>query len=212
MENQKSKNKLFSFIKRHPIIFNLIMVVVAFFAVCYVALFGLDIFTEHGKTEVVPDVRNLPAAEAVRVLHNAGFNCEVTDSLYNDCYNLGAVVEQSPKAGAEVKSHRTIYVTVNYSSPRTIMLPNLTDYFERQGLSMLQGLGFGSVNVEYVTSPYRGLILEMLVDGRQMEPGTRVLPSVSITLRVGDGNELPDSTSMDDFIDPYAVDSVDIFL
>ncbi len=208
----EKQNKFIAFVKRHPIIVNLVLVVVAFFAVCYAALFGLDIFTEHGKTVAVPDVRNMSAVEAARVLHNAGFNCEVTDSLYNDRYDLGAVVEQTPKAGAEVKSHRTIYVTVNYSSPRTIMLPNLADYSERQGLSMLQGLGFGRVEVEYVASPYRGLILGVLVDGRQMEPGTRVLPSVSITLRVGDGNELPDSTAMEDFIDPYAGDDADIFL
>ncbi len=200
-----------SFIKKHPIIFNLCLIVLAFFAICYAALLGLDIFTEHGKTVTVPDVRNWPLSDAVNVLRRAGFNCEVTDSIYNDTYNLGAVVEQSPKANAEVKSNRTIYVTVNYSTPRTISLPNLVDYSERQGLSMLQGLGFNDVEVEYTSSPYRGLILDILVDDREVEPGTKVLPSVKITMRVGDGNEVPDSIT-DTFIDPYATDSTDVFL
>lgn len=207
-------NKIISFIKAHPIIFNMCLIVVAFFVVCYAALYALDLFTEHGKTLKVPDVRNLQLADAVNVLHRAGFNCEVTDSLYNDRYNLGAVVEQSPKANADAKSKRTIYVSVNYSTPRTITLPNLADYSERQGLSMLQGLGFNSVEVSYVPSPYKGLIIDVLVDGRQMEPGTKVLPSVGIELRVGDGNGVPDSIASgeDDFIDPYAEDSDDIFL
>ena len=207
-------NKIISFIKAHPIIFNMCLIVVAFFVVCYAALYALDLFTEHGKTLKVPDVRNLQLADAVNVLHRAGFNCEVTDSLYNDRYNLGAVVEQSPKANADAKSKRTIYVSVNYSTPRTITLPNLADYSERQGLSMLQGLGFNSVEVSYVPSPYKGLIIDVLVDGKQMEPGTKVLPSVGIELRVGDGNGVPDSiaSGKDDFIDPYAEDSDEIFL
>ena len=207
----KDTNNLFSFVKRHPIIFNFCLIVVAFFAVSYAALFFLDIFTEHGKTVTVPDVRNMPVAEAENVLHRAGFNVEVTDSLYNEQYNLGAVVEQTPKANAEAKSHRTIYLSINYSTPRTITLPNLADYSERQGLSMLQGLGFNSVEVVYVPSPYKGLILNVLVDGYQVDPGTRVLPTVKITLNVGNGDEVTDSLS-NDFIDPYSVDSTEIFL
>ncbi len=185
----ETNNKIVSFFKRHPIIFNLSLIVLALFVVCYAALFCLDIFTEHGKTVKVPDVRNLSLSEATSVLHSAGFNCEVTDSMYNENYNLGAVVDQSPKANSEVKSNRTIYVSINYSSPRTILLPNLADYSERQGVSMLQGLGFSNVEVVYVTSPYKGLILGVSVDDRQVEPGTRVLPSANIKLRVGDGNE-----------------------
>lgn len=207
------ENRIISFIKRHPIIFNLCLIVVAFFVVSYAALFGLDIFTEHGKTVTVPDVRNLSQAEAESVLRRAGFNFEVTDSLFNDMYNLGAVVEQTPKANSEVKSNRTIYVSVNYSTPRTITLPNLADYSERQGLSMLKGLGFNNVEVEMVPSPYKGLILDVFVDGRQAEPGTKVLPSVGIKLHVGDGNgEAVTDSVADDFIDPYAADSTDIFL
>lgn len=211
----EKKNKFISFIRNHPIIVNLCLIVLAFFVVSYVALFALDIFTEHGKTVKVPDVKNMQLADAVNVLHRSGFNCEVTDSLYNDRYNLGAVVEQLPKAGADAKLHRTIYVSVNYSTPRTITLPDLADYSERQGLSMLQGLGFNNVQVQYVPSPYRGLILDLFVDGRQVEPGTKLLPSVAITLNVGDGNDAPvDSVSNEDenFVDPYADDSDGIFL
>ena len=80
---------------------------------------------------------------------------------------------------------------------------------------MLQGLGFNNVQVQYVPSPYRGLILDLFVDGRQVEPGTKLLPSVAITLNVGDGNDAPvDSVSNEDenFVDPYADDSDGIFL
>lgn len=210
------KNKFILFIRNHPIIVNLCLIILAFFVVSYMALFALDIFTEHGKTVKVPDVKNMSLTDATNLLHRAGFYCEVTDSLYNDQYGLGAVVEQTPKAGAEAKSSRTIYVSVNYSTPRTITLPNLADYSERQGLSMLQGLGFNNVEVQYVPSPYRGLILDLLVDGRQVEPGTKLLPSVSITLNVGDGNEVPtdslNNSGDENFVDPYSDDSDEIFL
>lgn len=212
METNKKKSQ---FIKRHPIIFNLILIAVATVILCSAALFYLDIFTEHGKTSTVPNVKNMQLADAITTLRNAGFNWEVTDSLYNDTYDLGAVVEQTPKENSSVKSHRTIYLSVNSSSPRTIALPNLRDLSIRQGESTLKGLGFHNISIDSIPSPFKGLIIRISVDGREVEPGTKILPSAHIRLSVGNGyaTAVTDTIPADDSFDPYADnDSADIFL
>lgn len=211
METNKKKSP---FIRRHPIIFNLMLIAVATVILCCTALFALDIFTEHGKTSTVPNVKNMQLADAITTLRNAGFNCEVTDSLYNDMYDLGAVVEQTPKENSSVKSHRTIYLSVNSSSPRTIALPNLRDLSIRQGESTLKGLGFHNISIDSVPSPFKDLIIKISVDGREVEPGTKILPSANIRLSIGSGYGYDTAdTIADDSFDPYADnDSADIFL
>ena len=49
--------KDFSFNKKHPILFNLLLIAITFFVICYCALVAADIFTEHGKMQEVPDVK-----------------------------------------------------------------------------------------------------------------------------------------------------------
>ena len=149
----------------------------------------LNIFTEHGKYKSVPDVKRLQVKEAVASIESAGFRCEITDSTYNENFPLGSVIEQDPKAGAEAKSLRTIYLSVNASSPRLVALPNLNDMSVRQGESTLIGLGFRNVTITRVQSPYKDLILSITADGRTITSGTKLPLSARINLTVGDGEE-----------------------
>lgn len=186
MENNNDK---LSFFKKHPIIVNLLAICIATVILCSLAMLWLNIFTEHGKYKSVPDVKRLQVKEAVASIESAGFRCEITDSTYNENFPLGSVIEQDPKAGAEAKSLRTIYLSVNASSPRLVALPNLNDMSVRQGESTLIGLGFRNVTITRVQSPYKDLILSITADGRTITSGTKLPLSARINLTVGDGEE-----------------------
>lgn len=152
-------------------------------------MLALNIFTEHGKYKTVPDVRRMPIDEATQRIESAGFKWEITDSTYNDAYPLGSIIEQDPKPNSQAKSLRTIYLSVNASSPRLVTIPALNDMSIRQGESTLQGLGFKNINIVYQPSPYKDLILSVTVNGRTIESGTKAPLSAQITISVGNGEE-----------------------
>ena len=195
MDNRKANE---SFFKKHPIIVNMLAIGAATLAICTAAMIWLDFFTEHGEYHRVPDVKRCRLSEAVARIEAAGFRCEVADSTYNDKFPLGSVIEQDPKAGAEVKSQRTVYLSLNASSPRLVALPNLNDMSVRQGESTLMGLGFRNVTITRVPSPYKDLILCISADGRTITSGTKLPLSARINLTVGDGDEAqPDGDSIE---------------
>ena len=81
-------------------------------------------------------------------------------------------------------------------SPREVALPVVVDISYRQGLAMLQGLGFKDVSVKTVSSPYKDLILDIKVNGKDVNPGTRLPLNSRIEISVGSGlveEELIDS-------------------
>ncbi len=162
---------------------------VTFIALSIIAMLALNIFTEHGRYKTVPDVRRMPLNEAIQRLEGAGFKWEITDSTYNDSYPLGSIIEQDPKPNSQAKSLRTIYLSVNASSPRLVSIPVLNDMSIRQGESTLQGLGFKNINIVYQPSPYKDLILSVTVNGRAIESGTKAPLSAQITITVGNGEE-----------------------
>lgn len=192
---EENKNK--SFVKKHPILMNAIYIAGCAIVLAYMSLLAIDVFTGHGKSKEVPDVRNLPLDEAAAKLEDAGFKWEISDSTYNEDYKPGVVIDQDPKAHSQVKDLRTIYLSVNAMTPRLVTLPALTEISVRQGQSILMGLGFKSIRVDSVPSPYKGLILNATAGGRKVTAGMKLPLSTQIILTVGDGSqEVGDMDSM----------------
>lgn len=185
------------FAQKHPIIFNAILILITALLLIMLSFLAMNIFTQHGQSQEVPDIKGKPLREAIAILESEGLKWEVNDSVYNDTYSPGCVIEQSPKAFSKVKSMRTIYLTVTPFSPRLITLPNVKDMSARTGQSMLEGLGFRNIQVEMVPSEYNGLILGVSVNGKSISAGEKILLSSQITLQVGNGSVLTDSIDSD---------------
>lgn len=196
-----NKDNLKGFAKNHPILFHLLLIVVTFLVLAYATLAMIDVFTGHGEFKTMPNVKGLQLEEAMKVLGKSGFKCEVTDSAYSDTYKPGAIIEQEPKANAKVKPLRTVYLTMNAKYPRVVMLPQIVDMSYRQGISMLEGMGFKDVKVVTVSSPYKELILGVKVNGAEMEAGTRLPLSSKIEITIGNGLEEAESDSVMDVMD-----------
>lgn len=178
---------LLEWTKRHPIITHLAAVAVVLFLLCTIAMWWLGVFTQHGKTVTVPKVKGLTVAVAKKAIEDSGLRYEITDSVQNDQYPLGSVVEQDPKGGASAKRSRTVYLTINRSTAKTVALPALVDISVRQGLSILQSYGFENVTTIEEFSPYKDLILDVRVNGSAVPVGTRLPLTANITLTVGNG-------------------------
>lgn len=190
-------NKIVAYFKKHPVQFNIILIGITFLLFCYFAMVMLDIFTEHGSFKVVPDVKGKSLSEAKAIIDSNGFRCEVTDSIYNDSFPPGSVMEQTPKENSKVKSSRIVYVVINAFSPRMVIFPAVCDMSERQAIAKLQEVGLRNIMVESVDSPYKGLVLECRYNGLPISPGKKIPSSSNITLFVGDGHEFRDSIDTD---------------
>lgn len=197
---KKGKSKENNFLKKHPVLVNALFIVGAGFVLVYISLLLIDVFTEHGKYKIVPDVKNMLLRDAITKIENDGFRWEISDSVYNDNIKPGEVVEQTPKGNSRVKSNRIIYIGINAMQPRTVAFPNIQDISVRQGQAILEGLGFKNIKIETVSSPYKGLIIYAKINGLQLSAGKKLPVSSTITLVIGDGMEpsLVDSLSISD--------------
>ena len=193
--------KLIDFFKKHPIIKTLVLMIIVFFLLIWLTLYGLKLYTRHGKAVIVPEVKTLVVPDAIRILEREGFRCDIVDSLFIDGATPGSVVEQTPTGGSKVKSGRIIYLSINAFSPRMISCPKVTDMSQRQALSTLESIGLTNVQIRSVPSEYSDLVIGIQYRGETLEPGDKIPAGSAVTLLVGNGeksnDEYPDSTSVD---------------
>ena len=176
-----------SFGKKHPILLNLIYIIVVFFAAWYAIYLLIDVFTLHGQEAKVPSVRNMSLENAIRKIEAAGFEWEIQDSLYNEAIKPGMVLEQDPKGNAMAKKTRTIYLTINAFNPKMVNLPILSEISCRDAVTRLYSMGFKYVTVDTVPSADDGLVLSVKVNGHPVTPGSKVSIKDQISIEVGDG-------------------------
>ncbi|MCM1332829.1 MAG: PASTA domain-containing protein [Bacteroides sp.] len=193
MEENKVTDKL-RFIKKHPILFNFLLIILAGWAVVWITLVVLDVWTGHGKYEVVPNLHGLSYTQAQKALLATGLRAELSDSLYDNATAPGTVLEQSPRAKTKVKPNRVVYLTINAFSPKMVSVPALTDMSLRQAKSVLEGLGIKNVRESYVESEYKDLVLGAKFNGIQLKPGARIPATATVTIEVGRGIELDDDS------------------
>lgn len=189
-----------NFFKKHLIITNLLAMAGVTVVLLLLAMWGLRLWTDHGKVQVVPDVAGLPLKDAVAALAQYDLKAEVVDSLHVDTTPRGAVVDQVPKAGDKVKPGREVYLTINAYTLKKISVPDLTGASLRQAKATLNSLGFNDVDVTYVPSDYKDLVMTVKVMGVTLHPGTLLTPDTRLEIEVGEGLG---SYELTDSIDDY---------
>jgi len=206
----KSKKKGFAgFRERHPVMVNLVLMLLSLVVLGYIALLFIDVFTSHGQQVKVPDVRNMPLEKAIEILDDAGLKWDISDSTnYEETYAPGTVIDQDPKASSYIKKIRTIYLKVNAMHARMVSLPKLQEISGRQGMATLRSMGFKNITMDSIASPYSGLILQVTVDGHNVAPGTSVMVTSAVRITVGDGS-LAGEQNPDEVIDAATMDSID---
>ena len=192
MENSKDNQRNFTdqligFPKKYPVIWNLILIVVSAFILIWISLSVLDVWTLHGKEDIVPDVSGLNYNDADNVLSKGGMTAEITDSIFESSMLPGTVVDQNPKHNSKVKPGRTVYLTIVAFSPKLVSVPDFVNVSMRQGISIFEGLGLNKVEVVKVPSEYKDLVLGARYNGLPLQSGMRIPTTASITIEVGEG-------------------------
>lgn len=179
--------KLMEFFKKHPIIKTLVQMIIVFFLLIAITLYGLKLYTRHGKAVLVPDVKAMALPDALRILDREGFRYDIIDSLFIDQAVPGTIVEQTPAAGSKVKEGRIVYLSINAYSPRMITCPKVADMSMRQALSTLESRGLTDIKIQEVPSEYPDLALGLQYRGETLEAGDKIPAGSTVTLLVGNG-------------------------
>lgn len=181
-------------IGRHPVIANIVIIIlVAVLGVC-LAYVSLALFTKHGQNDVVPKVENMSYTQAVSILHDAGFNVDIRDSLYKNDVKPGYVIEQFPKANSVVKPGRKIFLYINAVHPKEVVIDdshNASEYALRgvsfrMGLARLEELGFKNIKVVKVLGD-DDRIVKINANGMVVRNMQKVPINARIVMEISDG-------------------------
>lgn len=179
--------KIKEFYSKHPLLSNIILIIITGLLLLWFVLLWLDHWTMHGSTAIVPDIRNKSYAEATAILGANHLSIEISDSVYDRKAAPGTVIESWPKAGAVVKDGRQVYVTITAFSPKqvTISMPLTGNVSSRQAMSYLHGIGITDVRVEHVPSQFADLVVGARYGDTPLSVGAVIPVTSTVTLQVG---------------------------
>ncbi len=145
----------------------------------------LNIVTQHNKIYIVPDFSNMTVEEAQLVAGQEGMRVEVSDSVFVKRMRKGAVRDQNPAPGAQVKEGRRILLTINAMNSKKVTMPDLVGLSMRQALAELQSRGLVLGKLVYEEDLATNNVLKQLMAGREIEAGTTIETDTVIDLVVG---------------------------
>ncbi|MHA7208291.1 protein kinase domain-containing protein [Arthrobacter sp. MDT1-65] len=142
---------------------------------------AVDLVVSRGPAPItVPDVRGLPAEEAVVALEQAGLGAAVADAReYSRSVPAGAVASQDPSgtSGAGVRRGTTVTLTLS-QGPRLVKVPSVFSLPEERAVAALEAEGF-AVEVDYTFgSAVLGLVAGQSSIGEEPE-GTTIRITVT---------------------------------
>ncbi len=176
---------VFNFLKSKFFWINVGVAILSVIVLTIIVLFSLKFFTKHGEQVAVPDVTGLYVEEADVLLKKQDLSYEVVDSVYVRDKLQGEILEQIPRAESNVKTGRTIYLTINSKSDKMIILPQVQNVSYRQARATLEAIGFVVSNIEYKPSEFPDLVMGIRVGQTPVRAGDRLRAGASVVLIVG---------------------------
>ncbi len=153
----------------------------------WISLKVLGFYTNHGESIAVPSLIGMNLNELDEYVFDGDFEFLVIDSIYDDHFGKGSIVQQDPPPASSVKSGRKIYLTVVASQPETVLMPDLVDLSLRQAMGSLKAARLRLEKLEYVSNMAKNAVLDQRFEGAAIAPGTEILKGSPIVLILGKG-------------------------
>ena len=179
--------KLIDDILRKPLWMNVLIGFGVALCLFVIFFFSLGWITGNGETEKVPAVLGLDVAAAEKNLTALGFDVELQDSIYVDTLARNAVLRQTPEADEIVKKGRTVYLTINRVIAPQVDMPNLVGFSIKSAETYLKVLGLRLGSIQMVPDQNKNVVIDQIVNGRPIAPGSKIPSGTLIHFLVGDG-------------------------
>jgi len=178
---------VFRFITSKPLWVNFIFAFVILALLLLLFLSSLNFFTQHGKVLKIPSVAGKRLIDAKKFLEDQGFEVIIQDSVYSDTIPPLNVIKQFPEADALVKVNRTVYLTVNRSVPPEITMPNLVGMSFRNAEMVIRQFNLRLGDTSFKPDFAKNSVLNQLVNGRDIDPGSKLRMGTEVSLILGSG-------------------------
>lgn len=174
-------------LKSRPLIYHAVLIVLALVAVIVVSSILMMIITRHGTHRTVPVFMGSKLDIVKQEAERKGLEIVVNDSLFVPAYEGGIVLDQLPKAGAEVKAGRKVYVTINSFREKMVKVPYVAGRSLRQAKNMLEVAGLGIEELVYEEDIATNYVLAEMVDGVELnaESDVELEMGSGVVLKVG---------------------------
>jgi beta-lactam-binding protein with PASTA domain len=179
--------KLIDNILKKPLWMNMLIGFGVAICLFIIFFFSLGWITGNGETEKVPAVIGLDVAAAEKNLTALGFDVELQDSIYVDTLARNAVLRQTPEADEVVKKGRTVYLTINRVIAPQVDMPNLVGFSIKSAETYLKVLGLRLGSIQMVPDQNKNVVIDQIVNGRPIAPGSKIPSGTLIHFLVGDG-------------------------
>ncbi len=180
--------KLFAFFKSKTFFANAILGAVFLLLLVWGTQIWLKSITHYSEKISVPDLNGLTLTEAEALLEHNKLKFKVIDSTeFIPDIPLGAVIDQFPKAGAEVKTERQILLTINPFTVRKIELPHIIDKTLRRAVYDLESKGFKIGQLIYKPDLAKDVVLGMQRNKKPIKAGDKFIKGTTINLIIGSG-------------------------
>ncbi len=179
--------KLIDDILKKPLWMNMLIGFGVAICLFIIFFFSLGWITGNGETEKVPAVIGLDVSAAEKNLIALGFDVELQDSIYVDTLARNAVLRQTPEADEVVKKGRTVYLTVNRVIAPQVDMPNLVGFSIKSAETYLKVLGLRLGSIQMVPDQNKNVVIDQLVNGQPIAPGSKIPSGTLIHFLVGDG-------------------------
>lgn len=178
---------MFRFITHKPFWVNALAAIALFLLIIFGFFSSLDWITNHNVIKKIPTVVGLNVTAATALLSSEGFTASVQDSVYIDTTAKGTVIRQTPDPDAEVKSGRTVYLTINRTIAPLVVMPDLRGFSFLSAQLYLQSLGLKLGDTSYTPDIARNAVKDQLFKGSTIQSGTKINMGSTISLVLGDG-------------------------
>src|SRR5690606_8256670 len=166
--------------------------ILALVVLAFLTMQWLNFSTNQDQRIEVPDLSKLTLNVVEDRLDALDLRYEILDSAnFNPEFPRYAVIDQAPATGAYVKEERKIYLTLNPSGYRKIIVPDLTTVrrTRRQVEPTLRSMGFEIGDITYKPDIATDVVLELRHKGRLVKPGDELMKTSVIDLVLGDGQD-----------------------
>jgi beta-lactam-binding protein with PASTA domain len=179
-------SKFWPYLKTKHFRNTVLMIAASIFAIVLILFFSLGVYTRHGTGVPVPMLKGLQVEKAMDILKEQGFDYKI-DSVYVLDKPPGAVIEQDPDPGTNVKENRTIYLTVVTRVAPPVAMPDLTPYTYREAIAIMANYGLKVGDTTYRADIARDRILEVRFAGQPILPNTKLPKGSKLDLVLGNG-------------------------
>lgn len=183
---------------------NLVAMAAVVALACLGVIVALNVYTHHGESIAIPDVRHKTFADAQHILNDAGLTVVVSDTGYVKSLAPDCVLEQSPVPGVHVKADHVVYLTINAPESPSITLPDIIDNCSlREAMAKLTAMGFRLTQPHFVPGE-KDWVTGVLAGGRRLRTGDKVSVDTPVTIEAGNG-QLGDDEGID-YVDDETTD------